>query len=67
MSSEFPSITQKDDVEHCMQLFSGKNLRYLPVIENNQLAGIISMSDVVKETILSQQETISHLQNYIQL
>lgn len=67
MSSEFPSITQKDDVEHCMQLFSTHNLRYLPVIENNTLAGIISMSDVVKETILNQQETISHLQNYIQL
>lgn len=67
MSSEFPAVTQKDDIEHCMQLFSSHNLRYLPVIENNNLAGIISMSDVVKETILSQQETISHLQNYIQL
>ncbi len=67
MSSEFPTITPKDDIEHCMQLFSSNNLRYLPVIENNNLAGIISMSDVVKETIMSQQETISHLQNYIQL
>ena len=67
MSSEFPTITQKDDIEHCMQLFSAHNLRYLPVIENNKLVGIISMSDVVKATILSQQETISHLQNYIQL
>ena len=67
MSSEFPTITQKDDVEHCMQLFSTHNLRYLPVLDKNTLVGIISMSDVVKETILSQRETISHLQNYIQL
>lgn len=67
MSSELPTITPKDDIEHCMQLFSVNNLRYLPVMENNHLAGIISMSDVVKETILSQQETISHLQNYIHL
>ncbi|MBA4140215.1 MAG: histidine kinase, partial [Segetibacter sp.] len=38
----------------------------LPVIENNSLAGIISMTDVVAETIISQQEMIAHLQNYLQ-
>lgn len=67
MSSELPALTAKDDIEKCMQLLSENNLRYLPVMENDNLAGIISMSDVVKETILSQQETISHLQNYIHL
>ncbi|MBL7751105.1 MAG: histidine kinase, partial [Chitinophagaceae bacterium] len=41
------------------------NIRYLPVFENNRLAGIISMSDVVKETIIMQQNTISHLESYI--
>jgi len=66
MSSEFPVITSKDDIEHCMKLLSAHHLRYLPVKENNELAGIISINDVVTETILSQYETISHLQNYIQ-
>jgi hypothetical protein len=37
----------------------------MPVFDNNQLSGIISMSDVVKETILSQKETINQLQTYI--
>lgn len=37
----------------------------MPVFENNKLTGIISMSDVVKETILAQKETINQLQNYI--
>jgi CBS domain-containing protein len=66
MSSEFPMITTKDNIEHCMKLLSGHHLRYLPVMENGNLAGIISINDVVTETILSQYETISHLQNYIQ-
>ena len=66
MSSEFPVITPKDTIEHCMKLLSAHHLRYLPVIDNNELAGIISINDVVTETILSQYETISHLQNYIQ-
>ncbi len=65
MSSDFPYISKNDTVEHCMGIMSSKNLRYLPVIENNKLSGIISINDVVTETILTQKETIEHLQNYI--
>ena len=65
MSTDLPSVKPSDSVEHCMQLMTEKNIRYLPVFENEMLAGIISMSDVVKQTILSQQETINHLDSYI--
>ncbi|MEO8713013.1 MAG: CBS domain-containing protein [Parafilimonas sp.] len=65
MNDEYPSITQNDSVEHCMQLMSSKNIRYLPVIEQGKLKGIISINDVVTETILTQKETIEHLHNYI--
>jgi len=65
MSTDLPSVKPGDSVEHCMQLMTEKNIRYLPVFENELLAGIISMSDVVKQTILSQQETINHLDSYI--
>jgi len=65
MSTDLPPVKPTDSVEHCMQLMSQKNIRYLPVFENEMLAGIISMSDVVKETILAQQETINHLNDYI--
>lgn len=66
MSSEFPSISLKDTIDRCMHLFSELNIRYLPVMQDDQLAGIISINDVVTETILTQDETISHLQSYIQ-
>ena len=66
MSDDLPSVKPSDTIDHCMELMTNKNIRYMPVFENNKLAGIISMSDVVKETILAQKETIDHLQNYIQ-
>lgn len=66
MSSELPAIKLTDKIEYCMKLLSEKKLRYLPVMENDELAGIISITDVVTETIISQQEMISHLQNYLQ-
>ncbi len=65
MSSDFPSVKENDSVEHCMGLMSSKNLRYIPVMSGEKLNGIISINDVVTETILNQQETISHLQTYI--
>ncbi|MFT3902896.1 MAG: CBS domain-containing protein [Niabella sp.] len=66
MSTDLPSVSPDDTVEHCMELMSDKNIRYLPVFEGGDLKGIISISDVVTETIRQQRETISHLKSYIQ-
>lgn len=65
MSDDLPAIRPGDSVEHCMSLMTQHNIRYLPVFEEGRLCGIISMSDVVKETIMAQKETISHLESYI--
>jgi CBS domain-containing protein len=65
MNTEYPSVVGNDSIEYCMELMSSNNLRYLPVVEQGKLAGIISINDVVTETILTQKETIEHLQNYI--
>jgi len=65
MTSDLPHIAPDDTVDQCMELMSKNNIRYLPVFNNNQLVGIISMSDVVKDTILSQQQTINHLNEYL--
>jgi CBS domain-containing protein len=66
MSTDLPRVSPADNIEHCMELMTTKNIRYMPVFDNNNLAGLVSMSDVVKETILAQKETINQLQSYIQ-
>src|SRR3954451_10183036 len=65
MSSDLPHVSLEDTIDHCMELMTKNNIRYLPVFNNDRLAGIISMSDVVKDTILSQQQTINHLNEYL--
>ena len=65
MSTDLPHVNPGDTIEFCMQLLSDKNIRYLPVFENGALCGIVSINDVVKETILTQQETITHLKDYL--
>lgn len=65
MTVDFPDLKPSDTVEHCMELMTQTNIRYLPVFDHAQFAGIISISDVVKETIIVQQQTIDHLHDYI--
>ena len=65
MTSVVITITPQDSLEHCMEMMSSKKIRHLPVIENDQLIGIISIGDVVTAIIQSQKETINHLQTYI--
>lgn len=65
MTTDLPKVTLQDTIEHCMELMTANNVRYLPVFNNQILAGIISMSDVVKSTIQLQQQTINQLNEYI--
>lgn len=65
MSENVPTVTPSSTIDECMNLMSDKNIRYLPVMEAGNVTGIVSISDVVKEMIQSQQETISNLKDYL--
>ncbi|GAA4733706.1 CBS domain-containing protein [Flavisolibacter ginsenosidimutans] len=65
MTSDLPTVHPNDSIEQCMQLLSDKHIRYLPVFEDGKLTGIISINDVVKEIMLSQEEIISNLKDYL--
>lgn len=63
--SDLPRVRPGDTVEHCMELLNNNHIRYVPVFEGDKLAGIISISDLIQETLLHQQRTIDQLENYI--
>ncbi|MBT1705672.1 CBS domain-containing protein [Chryseosolibacter indicus] len=65
MSNDLPHINRETSIESCMELMSDNNLRYLPVFDRDRVIGIISINDVIKAVISNQQETITHLENYI--
>jgi len=65
MLEHLPKVTLEHTLEECMGIMTAHNIRYLPVFVDGEFYGVISVLDIVKETILAQQETIDHLQSYI--
>ncbi|MDR9408168.1 MAG: CBS domain-containing protein, partial [Balneolaceae bacterium] len=65
MTSSVFCVNSNDDVKLCMKLMTEHKIRHLPVLDDNELSGIISIGDVVKSVIDQQKVEINSLRNYI--
>jgi len=66
MSGRVAYVTDTATIEECMALMTEKHFRHLPVLnEDGSLADMVSIGDMVKETIRSQQFLIKELERYI--
>ena len=58
-------IDPQKTINDCMAMMTAKRIRHVPVIEDNQVMGIVTIGDVVNQIISEQEVTINHLENYI--
>jgi CBS domain-containing protein len=65
MSTNVTITHPREPVEKCLRLMTDKHIRHLPVVEGDQVVGVISIGDLVKHVISCQQAAIAHLENYI--
>lgn len=65
MSSPVITVEPKQNLEYCMNLMTNRHLRHLPVVSNGKLLGLLSIGDLVKETIAEQASLIAQLEQYI--
>jgi CBS domain-containing protein len=65
MTSPVISVTLQDTVDVCMRLMTVNRIRHLPVVVDDKPVGVISIGDLVRHTIMAQEETIEHLKAYI--
>lgn len=65
MTSPVVCVGPHDSTAECMSIMTEKHIRHLPVIDGERVVGVISIGDLVKETIDEQKQEISLLQQYI--
>ena len=65
MTDNLITISPKTGLDECMQLMTDHRIRHLPIVDNNQVVGLISIGDVVREMLVQQKVQIDELQRYI--
>jgi CBS domain-containing protein len=65
MTDRVICTSPEDSAEECMALMTDKRVRHLPVVENSELLGLVSIGDMVKAIISEQEFTIKVLEKYI--
>ena len=65
MTTEVMTTSSAQTVNKCMEVMTERSIRHLPVVEDGEVIGMISMRDLVKAIIADQQEEIEQLESYI--
>ena len=58
-------VSPDDSVGDCMEIMTNDRVRHLPVVEDGELVGILSIGDLVKWIMSAQTATIEHLTRYV--
>ncbi len=58
-------VVPQHTVSDCMALMTTKHIRHLPVVENGEVVGLVSIGDIVKELISEQEFMLQQMENYI--
>ncbi len=65
MTGKMYTVTMDTSVEQCMALMKKYRISHLPVVEQDQLVGLVSMSDVMRSALSDRESEIIGLENYI--
>lgn len=58
-------VLPEQTVEECMAVMTRHRIRHLPVLDGEDLVGIVSIGDLVQSTIADQKFAIDQLEHYI--
>ncbi|MCB0534169.1 MAG: CBS domain-containing protein [Lewinellaceae bacterium] len=65
MSANLITITPQMDIRECMNLMTTRRVRHLPVLDGDQVVGLLSIGDLVNAIIVEQRSHIKFLEQYI--
>jgi CBS domain-containing protein len=65
MRTDVVPVSPRDSIEHCMALITERRTRHLPVVEDREVIGVISVGDVIHAMLGEKESLIESLESYI--
>ncbi|MBV9771237.1 MAG: CBS domain-containing protein [Bryobacterales bacterium] len=66
MTSHVTTASPQNTIEECLRTMTENRIRHLPVLDGDNVIGVVSIGDLVNWTISAHEETIGQLQGYIE-
>ena len=65
MTADPVTVTPRQSVDECLSIMTARKFRHLPVVDGDELVGVLSLGDLVKSIIEDQKHQIDSLEHYI--
>lgn len=65
MTKDLVTVSLDSSVNQCMEIITENHIRHLPVLDGDQIVGVVSIGDVVKDMIEELQFMVKQMENYI--
>ncbi len=65
MTSKVITVHPEQTVDECMELMTNNRVRHLPVVVDDKILGVVSIGDVVRDTIYTQRQKIKDLEKHV--
>lgn len=65
MTSNLVTVSPGEHIDECVGLMKNHHIRHLPVVDDDQVVGMLSLRDLFSAIIDEQAHTIEHLQHYV--
>ena len=65
MTLDPTTVNSETTIEECMSLMTERHIRHLPVVDFQEVIGVISVGDIIRYMLEEQRTIIEHLESYI--
>jgi CBS domain-containing protein len=65
MTTDFITLHPDQTIHECMEIMNSRRVRHLPIVENDEVIGVVSIGDVVRNIIYNQREEIKNLERQV--
>ena len=65
MTGKVICLSPENNIDECMAIMNENSIRHLPIIEDSEVIGVVSIMDVIRNILTEKEFLIEQLEHYI--